>query len=87
VTVHGNGGTLTTHVKDHLLNYGDIWFNTDAIINILSLKNVRNKFMLLATPVTAITVLLLHTSQTESTHTLTCMSMDFTITTTLAIVK
>ena len=44
MTVHGNGGTLTTNMKTHVENYGDVWFDTNAITNILSLKNVRNKF-------------------------------------------
>ena len=45
MTVHGiNGGTLTTNKKAHVKNYGDVWFDTNAITNILSLKNVRNKF-------------------------------------------
>jgi hypothetical protein len=43
MTVHGNGGTLSTKMKAHITNYGDIWFDTKAITNILSLKNVRRK--------------------------------------------
>ena len=31
-------------MKAHVKNYGDVWFDTKAITNILSLKNVRNKF-------------------------------------------
>jgi hypothetical protein len=44
MTVHGNGGDLITHMKAHILNYGDVWFHSDAITNILSLKNVKKKF-------------------------------------------
>jgi hypothetical protein len=44
MTVHGNGGTLTANMMAHVENYGDVWFHPNAITNILSLKNVRNKF-------------------------------------------
>jgi hypothetical protein len=44
MTVHGNGGTFSTKMKAHVTNYGDVWFDTKAITNILSLKNVREKF-------------------------------------------
>jgi hypothetical protein len=44
MTVHGNGGDLTTNKKAHITNYGDVWFHPDAITNILSLKNVKAKF-------------------------------------------
>jgi hypothetical protein len=43
MTVHGNGGTLSTKMKAHVTNYGDVWFDFKAITNILSLKNVREK--------------------------------------------
>jgi hypothetical protein len=43
MTVHGNGGTISTKMKAHITNYGDVWFDTKAITNILSLKNVREK--------------------------------------------
>ena len=43
MTVHGNGDTLTTKMKAHVKNYSDIWFDTSAIANILSLKNIRSK--------------------------------------------
>jgi len=46
VTVHGNGGALTTNKKGTLKNYGEVWYHEDAITNILSLKNVRTKFHL-----------------------------------------
>jgi len=44
MTVHGNGGTLTTNMKAHVDNYGDVWYDPSAITNILSLKNVCNKY-------------------------------------------
>ena len=44
MTVHGNGGNLSTNLKAHVTNYGDVWFHPKAITNILSLKNVREKF-------------------------------------------
>jgi hypothetical protein len=44
MTVHSNGGDLTTNMKAHIKNYGDVWFHSDAITNILSLKNVKSKF-------------------------------------------
>jgi len=46
VTVHGNGGSLTTNKKGTLKNYGEVWYHEDAKTNILSLKNVRSKFQL-----------------------------------------
>jgi hypothetical protein len=30
--------------KAHILNYGDVWFHSDAITNILCVKNVKKKF-------------------------------------------
>ena len=44
MTVKGNGGTLSTNTKAYLKNYGNVWFDKRAITNILSLKNVREKF-------------------------------------------
>ena len=44
MNVHGNGGTLITNMKAHVKNYRDVWFDTNAMINILSLKNIRSKF-------------------------------------------
>jgi len=46
VTVHGNGGALTTNKRGTLKNHGEVWYHEDAITNILSLKNVRSKFLL-----------------------------------------
>lgn len=44
MTIKGNGGALTTNQKAYLSNYGEIWYHPKAITNILSLKNVREKF-------------------------------------------
>ena len=32
------------HTKAFVKNYGEVWFDTRAITNILSLKNVKNKY-------------------------------------------
>jgi hypothetical protein len=44
MTVHVNGGTLTTNMKAHVANYGSVWYDSNTITNILSLKNVCKKF-------------------------------------------
>ena len=44
MTVKGNGGLLTTNMKADIHNYGEVWFDPSAITNILSLKNVREKY-------------------------------------------
>jgi hypothetical protein len=44
MTVHGNGGTLTTKMKAYVTTYGEVWYDTRAITNILALKNVRDKY-------------------------------------------
>ena len=44
MTMKGNGSMLTTNKKAHLKNYGDVWFDERAIMNILSLKNVKKKY-------------------------------------------
>jgi hypothetical protein len=43
MTVMGNGGKLTTHTKANLKGYGEVWFDKQAITNILSLKLVLEK--------------------------------------------
>jgi hypothetical protein len=43
MTVHGNGGTLSTNMKAHV-TMATFGFDTKAITNILSLENVRDKF-------------------------------------------
>lgn len=47
MTVKGNGGLLTTNKKAYLKNYGMVWFHPQAITNILSLKNFREKFQVM----------------------------------------
>ena len=44
MTVKGNGGDLKTHKKAYVKNYGEVWFDERAITNIMSLKNVKEKF-------------------------------------------
>jgi hypothetical protein len=44
MSVMGNGGTLVTNKKATVKNYGSVWFDPAAITNILSLKNVRDRF-------------------------------------------
>jgi len=44
MTVNGNGGSLITNQQAHIKNYGDVWFDPRAITNILSLKNVKEKY-------------------------------------------
>ena len=44
VTVKGNGGDLKTHQKAHVENYSKVWFDERAITDIVSLKNVKEKF-------------------------------------------
>ena len=41
--IHGNRGSLTMKKKALLCNYGVVWFNEKAIMNILCLKNVISK--------------------------------------------
>ena len=40
MTVHTNGGQLSTNMKGHLRNYGDVWFHPKAITNIISMRNM-----------------------------------------------
>ena len=42
--VIGNGGSITTNRQGNLKNYGDIWFDEQAITNILCLKNRKKKY-------------------------------------------
>ena len=41
--IHSNGGSLLTKKKALLHNYGVVWFNEKALMNILCLKNVLAK--------------------------------------------
>ena len=43
MTVITNGGELTTNMKRHLQNHGDVWHHPDAVTNVLSLNNVVKK--------------------------------------------
>ena len=40
----GNGGNLKTHKKAYVENHGEVSFDERAITNIMSLKNVKEKF-------------------------------------------
>ena len=42
--VKGNSGDLKNHQKAHVKSYGEVWFDERAITNIMSLKNVKEKF-------------------------------------------
>ena len=44
MTVKVNGGDLKTHKKSYVENYGEVWFDERAITNIMSLKNIKEKF-------------------------------------------
>ena len=44
MTVKRNGGDLKTHNKSYVENYGEVWFDEREITNIMSLKNVKEKF-------------------------------------------
>ena len=41
MTVHANGGQLSTNKKGHLQNYGDVWFHPKAITNIFCLSHLQ----------------------------------------------
>jgi hypothetical protein len=43
IKIYGNGGSLLTKKKALIYNYRVVWFNKDAIMNILCLKNVLKK--------------------------------------------
>ena len=38
-----NGGLLKTNQQEHLKNYRNVWYNTKAISNILSVSKVKKK--------------------------------------------
>ena len=44
MTVYGNGGQITTNMKANVRGYGDVWYDPKAITNIMSLKNVKDKY-------------------------------------------
>jgi hypothetical protein len=39
--VHTNGGVQTSSLQGTVKNFGDVWFNTDSLANILSMAAVR----------------------------------------------
>jgi hypothetical protein len=80
MTVHGNGGNLTTKTKAHIRNYGEVWFHPEAITNILSLKNVKKKFQVTPT-IQMVMVLSLSTSPKARTFYLLLSRMAYIITT------
>ena len=42
--VIGNGGSITTNRQGHFKIFGDVWFDEQAITNILCLKNTKKKY-------------------------------------------
>ena len=44
INLHANGERLSVNWQGHLNNYGCVWFDIRAIMNILCLNNARNKF-------------------------------------------
>ena len=44
MTVHVNGGSLTTHTKFYIKNYVEVWFQEHSVPKILSLKGIQRKF-------------------------------------------
>ena len=42
--IHCNAGTRTTNLIGDLPNYGTVWYDSQAIANILSLKRVKEKY-------------------------------------------
>jgi hypothetical protein len=44
-TIVINRGEIQTDLMGHFQNYGDVWYHPDAITNILSLSNVKRKYI------------------------------------------
>ena len=44
LTIHTNGGSLKTNMVGDVENYGQVWYSSDSLANILSVANVRKKF-------------------------------------------
>jgi hypothetical protein len=44
MSIETNGGILSTNMKGFLQNYGEVWYHPNAITNILSLNNIKNKY-------------------------------------------
>jgi hypothetical protein len=78
MTVHGNGGTLTTNMKAHIANYGTVWYDSNAITNILYLKDVREKFHVTYDS-QGEGAFIVHKPITALMRTLLCTPMDSTI--------
>ena len=41
LTIHTNGGNLTTNLVGDVKNYGKVWYSSESLANILSVANVR----------------------------------------------
>ena len=41
--MRGDGGKTTNTMETTVKNYGELWFHSKAITNIISLENVRDK--------------------------------------------
>ena len=44
ITCHSNGGTQVSSLVGRLKGFGDVWFNTESLANILSLAEMVNKY-------------------------------------------
>ena len=44
MTIHTNGGKLSTTKKGIFSGFGEVWYHPDATANILSFSNFRDKF-------------------------------------------
>ena len=44
MTIHTNGGSLTTSQKGTLAGYGEVWYHPGAMTNILSMSNVKKQY-------------------------------------------
>ena len=44
MTVHTNGGSLSTCQKCYYDGYGEVWYHPEAMTNILSMANVKKQF-------------------------------------------
>ena len=40
-------GVLTTNKHGHLKSYGNVWYNTKDISNIISMSNLNNKYRII----------------------------------------
>ena len=44
LTVHTNGGNIRWNQRSLLTGYGEVWYNPEAISNIIILNNMKKKF-------------------------------------------